>query len=121
MALPSAIIRNHLLFCVYPLFRSLWMSFQKVPYSTNLAGLENYQRVLNDQSPIKLKKYSALCICCGTDCMIISSNCLDYLLKVKHKSFLKRFSFMPYVTSTIAIGIVFVTYLMAIMELSITS
>ena len=38
-----------LLFSVYPLFRSLWMSFQKGSLSNQrYAGLENYQRVLND-------------------------------------------------------------------------
>lgn len=43
-----------LLFSVYPLFRSLWMSFQKGSLiNQRYAGLENYQRVLNDPSSIK--------------------------------------------------------------------
>ena len=50
-----------LLFSVYPLFRSLWMSFQKGSLiNQRYAGLENYQRVLNDQIFYKALKNTAL-------------------------------------------------------------
>ncbi|HAP4347210.1 TPA: sugar ABC transporter permease [Enterococcus faecalis] len=50
-----------LLFSVYPLFRSLWMSFQKGSLiNQRYAGLENYQRVLNDPIFYKALKNTAL-------------------------------------------------------------
>ena len=50
-----------LLFSVYPLFRSLWMSFQKGSLiNQRYAGLENYQRVLNDPIFYKSLKNTAL-------------------------------------------------------------
>lgn len=56
--LPSLVII--LLFSVYPLFRSLFMSFQKGSLiNQRYAGLENYQKVLTDPVFFKALKNTA--------------------------------------------------------------
>lgn len=99
-----------LLFSVYPLFRSLWMSFQKGSLiNQRYAGLENYQRVLNDPIFYKALKNTALYAFAVVPIALIISLAIAWIIfeKVKHKSFFETIFFMPYVTSTIAIGIVF--------------
>ena len=99
-----------LLFNIYPLIRSFWMSFQKGSLlKLQFTGLSNYQKVLADpvfhKALIKTALYAfvvvpiALCISVVIAWIIFE--------KVKHKSVFETIFFMPYVTSTIAIGIVF--------------
>jgi len=106
--LPSLVII--LLFSVYPLFRSLFMSFQKGSLiNQRYAGLENYQKVLTDPVFFKALKNTAWFAFAVVPIALVISLAIAWIIfeKVKHKSFFETIFFMPYVTSTIAIGIVF--------------
>ncbi len=84
-----------LLFSVYPLFRSLWMSFQKGSLiNQRYAGLENYQRVLNDPIFYKALKNTALyAFAVVPIALIISLQLLGLSLKkLNIRVSLKRFS-----------------------------
>ncbi len=106
--LPSLVII--FLFSVYPLFRSFIMSFQKgTLINQQYAGLENYQRVLTDPVFFRALQNTALFAFAVVPIALILSLTIARLIfeKVKYKSFFETIFFMPYVTSTIAIGIVF--------------
>lgn len=97
-------------FSIYPLFRSLYMSFQKgTLINQTYAGLENYQKVLTDPVFYKALRNTALFAFTVVPIGLVISLALSWIVfeKVKHKSFFETIFFMPYVTSTIAIGIVF--------------
>lgn len=99
-----------LLFNIYPLFRSLWMSFEKGSLiNLKYGGLENYQRVLSDPVFFRALKNTALFAFTVVPIALLISLGIAWVIfeKVKHKSFFETIFFMPYVTSTIAIGIVF--------------
>lgn len=99
-----------LLFNVYPLFRSLFMSFQKGSLiNQQYAGIENYQRVLSDPVFMRALRNTALYAFTVVPIALIIALAIAWIIfeKVKHKSFFETIFFMPYVTSTIAIGIVF--------------
>ena len=106
--LPSLVII--FLFSVYPLFRSFIMSFQKgTLINQQYAGLENYQRVLTDPVFFRALQNTALFAFAVVPIALILSGACAWIIfeKVKYKSFFETIFFMPYVTSTIAIGIVF--------------
>ncbi|EGC70350.1 ABC transporter, permease protein [Enterococcus casseliflavus ATCC 12755] len=106
--LPSLVII--FLFSVYPLFRSFIMSFQKgTLINQQYAGLENYQRVLTDPVFFRALQNTALFAFAVVTISLILSLAIAWIIfeKVKYKSFFETIFFMPYVTSTIAIGIVF--------------
>ena len=106
--LPSLVII--FLFSVYPLFRSFIMSFQTGTLITQqYAGLENYQRVLTDPVFFRALQNTALFAFAVVPISLILSLAIAWIIceKVKYKSFFETIFFMPYVTSTIAIGIVF--------------
>ena len=99
-----------LLFNIYPLFRSLIMSFQKGSLiNLKYGGLENYQRVLSDPVFFRALRNTALFAFTVVPIALLISLAIAWVIfeKVKHKSFFETIFFMPYVTSTIAIGIVF--------------
>lgn len=99
-----------LLFNVYPLFRSLFMSFQKGSLiNQQYAGIENYQRVLSDPVFLRALRNTALYAFTVVPIALVIALAIAWIIfeKVKHKSFFETIFFMPYVTSTIAIGIVF--------------
>lgn len=99
-----------LLFNVYPLFRSLFMSFQKGSLiNQQYAGIENYQRVLSDPVFMRALRNTALYAFTVVPIALVIGLAIAWIIfeKVKHKSFFETIFFMPYVTSTIAIGIVF--------------
>ena len=106
--LPSLVII--FLFSVYPLFRSFIMSFQKgTLINQQYAGLENYQRVLTDPVFFRALQNTALFAFAVVPISLILPLAIAWIIfeKVKYKSFFETIFFMPYVTSTIAIGIVF--------------
>lgn len=106
--LPSLIVI--MIFSIYPLFRSLFMSFQKgTLINQEYAGIENYQKVLSDPVFFKALKNTALYAFTIVPIALIIGLAIAWIIfeKVKHKSFFETLFFMPYVTSTIAIGIVF--------------
>lgn len=106
--LPSLVII--VLFSIYPLFRSLAMSFQKGSLiNQQFAGIENYQRVLSDPVFMKALRNTALFAFTVVPISLLLSLGIAWVIfeKVKYKTFFETIFFMPYVTSTIAIGIVF--------------
>lgn len=106
--LPSLLVI--ILFSIYPLFRSLYMSFQKgTLINQEFAGLQNYQMVLKDPVFFKALKNTAVYAFSVVPIALILSLGIAWVIfeKVKYKSFFETIFFMPYVTSTIAIGIVF--------------
>ncbi len=106
--LPSLLVI--LVFNIYPLFRSLYMSFQKGSLiNQSYAGLENYQKIMHDPVFFRALKNTALYTFTVVPIGMILSLLISWIIfeKIKHKSFFETIFFMPYVTSTIAIGIVF--------------
>ena len=99
-----------LLFNIYPLIRSFWMSFQKGSLlKLQFTGLSNYQKVLADPVFHKALLNTALYAFVVVPIALCTSVVIAWIIfeKVKHKSVFETIFFMPYVTSTIAIGIVF--------------
>lgn len=99
-----------LLFNIYPLIRSFWMSFQKGSLlKLQFTGLSNYQKVLADPVFHKALLNTALYAFVVVPITLCISVVIAWIIfeKVKHKSVFETIFFMPYVTSTIAIGIVF--------------
>ncbi|MHC5267729.1 carbohydrate ABC transporter permease [Enterococcus sp. LJL98] len=99
-----------LVFSIYPLFRSFYMSFQTgTLIRQEFGGLTNYQKVLSDPLFFRALKNTALFAFGTVPISLILSLGIAWIIfeKVKHKSFFETIFFMPYVTSTIAIGIVF--------------
>lgn len=99
-----------LLFNIYPLIRSFWMSFQKGSLlKLQFTGLANYQKVLADPVFHKALLNTALYAFVVVPIALCISVVIAWIIfeKVKHKSVFETIFFMPYVTSTIAIGIVF--------------
>ncbi|WP_424696501.1 carbohydrate ABC transporter permease [Granulicatella elegans] len=99
-----------LLFNIYPLIRSFWMSFQKGSLlKLQFTGLSNYQKVLADPVFHKALMNTALYAFVVVPIALCISVVIAWIIfeKVKHKSVFETIFFMPYVTSTIAIGIVF--------------
>ncbi|WP_314349611.1 sugar ABC transporter permease [Granulicatella elegans] len=99
-----------LLFNIYPLIRSFWMSFQKGSLlKLQFTGLSNYQKVLADPVFHKALMNTALYAFVVVPIALCISVVIAWIIfeKVKHKSLFETIFFMPYVTSTIAIGIVF--------------
>lgn len=99
-----------LLFNIYPLIRSFWMSFQKGSLlKLQITGLSNYQKVLADPVFHKALMNTALYAFVVVPIALCISVVIAWIIfeKVKHKSVFETIFFMPYVTSTIAIGIVF--------------
>lgn len=97
-------------FNIYPMLRSMWLSFQKGSlFNPSFTGINNYLTVLKD--PIfhtALKNTAIYAFFVVPICLIISL-AIAWLIfeKIKYKSFFETLFFIPYVTSTIAIGIVF--------------
>lgn len=99
-----------LLFNIYPLLRSFWMSFQKGSLlKLQYTGLDNYQKVISDPVFHKALMNTALYAFAVVPVALLISVVVAWIIfeKIKHKSFFETIFFMPYVTSTIAIGIVF--------------
>ena len=99
-----------LLFNIYPLIRSFWMSFQKGSLlKLQFTGLSNYQKVLADPVFHKALLNTAFYAFVVVPIALCISVVIAWIIfeKVKHKSVFETIFFMPYVTSTIAIGIVF--------------
>ena len=95
--LPSLVII--LLFSVYPLFRSLFMSFQKGSLiNQRYAGLENYQKVLTDPVFFKALKNTAWFAFAVVPIALVISLAIAWIIfeKVKHKSFFETIFFMAF-------------------------
>ncbi len=97
-------------FNIYPLLRSFWMSFQGGSLTRPFFnGIENYKTVLMDSTFHKAMKNTALYAFTVVPISLIISLVIAWIIfeKIKHKNFFETIFFIPYVTSTLAIGIVF--------------
>lgn len=106
--LPSLVII--LIFNIYPLLKALFLSLQKGTLTrSEFTGLTNYQMVLNDPVFYKALKNTLYYALLVVPISMIISLFIAWIIfeKVKHKSFFETIFFMPYVTSTVAIGVVF--------------
>lgn len=106
--LPSLIVI--VVFSIYPLIRSFIMSFQKGSLlNQQFAGFENYKRLFHDEVFWASLGHTALYAIIVVPIALILALAIAWIIfdKVKHKSFFETLFFTPYVTSVIAIGIVF--------------
>lgn len=106
--LPSLIIIA--IFSIYPLIRSFVMSFEGgTLISQYFTGIDNYKTVLSDPIFYRSLTNTALFSFTVVPIALIISLAVSWVIfeKIKGKSFFETIFFMPYVTSTIAIGIVF--------------
>ena len=98
------------LFSIYPLLRSFWMSFQSGTLLRPVfAGLDNYKFVIKDPNFHIAMKNTAIFAFAVVPIALIISLAVSWMVfeKIKHKDFFETLFFIPYVTSTLAIGIVF--------------
>lgn len=98
------------LFNIYPLIRAFLMSFQGGSIlRQRFVGVENYTQVISDPVFHKAIANTALYAFIVVPVALVISLAIAWVIfeKVKMKSFFETIFFMPYVTSTIAIGIVF--------------
>ena len=87
-----------LIFNIYPLFRSLFMSFQKGSLiNQRYAGLENYQKLLHDPVFFRALKNTALYAFTVVPIGLIISLLVSWIIfeKIKHKAFFETIFFMP--------------------------
>lgn len=97
-------------FNIYPLFKSFLMSFQSGTLTRpKWAGLANYQYVFKDVNFHKAMKNTAVFAFSVVPISLVISLLVSWLIfeKIKHKNLFETLFFIPYVTSTLAIGIVF--------------
>lgn len=109
--LPTLLIVG--LFNIYPLIRSFWLSLQKgTLLNLSFTGFDNYVRVINDsvfQTAMKNTAIYAFFVVpiCLVISLLISWLVFEKIKKAKIQSLFETIFFIPYVTSTLAIGIVF--------------
>ncbi len=97
-------------FSVWPILRAFTMSFQSGPLiNLEWTGFSNYQYIFSDPEFWRAIKNTLIYAVFAVPVSLAISIMLAWFIfsKVKHSSFFETTFFMPYVTSTIAIGIVF--------------
>ena len=97
-------------FNIYPLTRAFTMSFHSGTMNNQVfAGLKNYQFVLKDPKFHIALKNTAVYAFGVVPASLVISIVIALLIfdKVKFKNFFETIFFIPYLTSTIAVGIVF--------------
>lgn len=97
-------------FSIWPIIRAFTMSFQKGSLiNLEWTGFSNYQYIFSDPEFWRAMTNTILYALISVPVGLAISILLAWLLfsKVKHSAFFETTFFMPYVTSTIAIGIVF--------------
>ncbi|MBS5832178.1 MAG: sugar ABC transporter permease [Lactobacillus jensenii] len=97
-------------FSVWPILRAFTMSFQSGPLiNMEWTGFSNYQYIFSDPEFWRAIRNTLIYSVFAVPISLAISITLAWFIfsKVKHSSFFETTFFMPYVTSTIAIGIVF--------------
>lgn len=97
-------------FSVWPILRAFTMSFQSGPLiNMEWTGFSNYQYIFSDPKFWRAIRNTLIYSVFAVPISLAISIMLAWFIfsKVKHSSFFETTFFMPYVTSTIAIGIVF--------------
>lgn len=108
--MPALIIM--LVFTIYPLIKAVYMSFcedYSIVYGTyDAIGLGNYRDLFADDVFIKALKNTSIYVLFVVPCSIAISLFIAVLLnsKIKFQGAFQTIYFLPYVTSVIAIGIV---------------
>ena len=108
--LPSIIIM--LAFTIYPLIRAIIMSFlgdySIISHKYSSIGFENYKELFADPSFALSLRNTSIYVICVVPASIILSLIIAVLINnsSKTKAFFQTVYFLPYVTSVIAIGIV---------------
>lgn len=98
------------LFSIFPIIRAFVMSFQSgTLISMHWTGLSNYKYVIADPYFGKALQNTVLYAFTVVPIGLVISILIAWNLfnRIKHSKFFETLFFMPYVTSTIAIGIVF--------------
>ncbi|MCL2113182.1 MAG: sugar ABC transporter permease [Streptococcaceae bacterium] len=97
-------------FSIYPLFRSFYMSFQSgFLLNQQFAGFSNYIQIFHDPVFIQALENTAIFGIVVVPLALAISLLIAWIIfeKVKHKAIFETIFFMPYVTSMIAVGIIF--------------
>ncbi|MDO4912647.1 MAG: sugar ABC transporter permease [Lactobacillus sp.] len=97
-------------FSIWPIFRALTMSFQGGPLiNLTFNGISNYQYIFSDPEFWTAMKNTIIYSIFAVPVALMISVMLSWFMysKLKNSSFFETTFFMPYVTSTVAIGIVF--------------
>ena len=97
-------------FSVWPILRAFTMSFQSGPLiNMEWTGFSNYQYIFSDPEFWRAIRNTLIYSVFAVPISLAISIMLAWFIfsKIKHSSFFETTFFMPYVTSTIAIGIVF--------------
>lgn len=97
-------------FSVWPILRAFTMSFQSGPLiNMEWTGFSNYQYIFSDPEFWRAIRNTLIYSVFAVPISLAISIMLAWFIfsKVKHSSFFETTFFMPYVTSTIAIGIFF--------------
>ncbi|GFZ26772.1 carbohydrate ABC transporter permease [Lactobacillus corticis] len=105
---PTVILST--LFLIWPILRAFVMSFQSGSLiNLSWTGFSNYKYIFSDPEFWSSMSHTILYAVVTVPIGLAISVMLAWMIfsKVKHKSFWETTFFMPYVTSTIAIGIVF--------------
>lgn len=108
--MPALIIM--MVFTIYPLIKAVFMSFcedYSIIYGTyDSIGFENYKDLFTDDVFIKALKNTSIYVVFVVPCSIALSLFIAVLLnsKIKCQGLFQTIYFLPYVTSVIAIGIV---------------
>lgn len=101
-----------MIFTVYPLIRAILMSFYEdynmISGTFDSIGLANYKELFEDKTFIKALTNTGIYVVFVVPCSICLSLLIAVLLnsKIKAKGLFQTLYFLPYVTSVIAIGIV---------------
>ena len=101
-----------LLFTIYPLIRAFIMSFMEdynmINGTYSSVGFSNYVSIFKDKYFIKALTNTGIYVAFVVPCSIALSLLIAVLLnsKIKFQGFFQTLYFLPYVTSVIAIGIV---------------
>lgn len=102
------------IFGLYPIIYSLILSFHKWSGSSQMqfVGLQNYQYLLKDTVFLKSVLNTMIIWCINTIPMVILALIFAFLLNIstlKFKSVFRAIYFLPNVTSTVAVSIIFAT------------
>ncbi|MBD0378538.1 carbohydrate ABC transporter permease [Paenibacillus sedimenti] len=99
-------------FSLAPTLFTLWISFTKWNYFNDMTwvGLDNYIQVLKGKMFYKSLLNTLRIILLALPACIITALGIAYMLEVQFKKFAKTFkaiSFLPYVTTPVAVGVLF--------------
>lgn len=101
-----------LVFTIYPLIRAFFMSFLEdydmIHATWDSVGLANYRAIFKDKVFIKALTNTSIYVVFVVPCSIVLSLLIAVLLnsKIRCRGLFQTIYFLPYVTSVIAIGIV---------------